>query len=306
MHAQNAFFDDMLKHLWSNYNVCITHFDMLHCTQLTHNKQVYDGHVLEGATATGYTPSGNMITDYDSTEQSLAATPAIKVLKTGSYVYKTGKAGDDSISFTFTITNKGVVPVSSLTLTDAAISGAPKCGTDLTPISSYTIQPGASISCTASATVSSADFAAGTYHNSVQVCGQYNSMSTCSTDAVDTTVPQNPKISIDKTGYLPYDDGVPGQYSAVNCPIQYTFNVSNIGNVPVKDIAVLDAHTGTVDCKGQTTLAVDASMLCTGIHHLTQAEVRRCYSCIVFYSTVVETYYNVTCALFENHGLSTY
>jgi hypothetical protein len=189
-------------------------------------------------------------------------------------VYTTGKAGEDTIAFTFTVYNKGVVRVSSLTLSDVAISTTPKCGADLTPISSHTIEPGASLTCTASASISNADFAAGTYHNSVEVCGQYNGMSACSTDTVDTTVPQNPKIKMHKTGYLPNDDGVPGQYSAVTCPIQYTFKVFNLGNVPLKDIAIVDAHTGTVHCNGQTTLAVDDTMLCTGVHLLTQAEVR--------------------------------
>ena len=52
----------------------------------------------------------------------------------------------------------------------------------------------------------------------------------------------------------------------------YTFLVTNIGNVGLTQVAVSDPKVPSVSCPA-TTLAVGASMTCTGSHTVTQAEI---------------------------------
>lgn len=54
--------------------------------------------------------------------------------------------------------------------------------------------------------------------------------------------------------------------------IDYSFLVTNTGNVTLTDVNITDARAINLTCS-QTTLAPQASTTCTGEHTLTQAEV---------------------------------
>jgi hypothetical protein len=56
-------------------------------------------------------------------------------------------------------------------------------------------------------------------------------------------------------------DGPPGPQIGVGQPVTWTYLVTNIGNVPLSDVAVVDDQGEEVACPA-TTLAVSATMTC--------------------------------------------
>ncbi len=55
--------------------------------------------------------------------------------------------------------------------------------------------------------------------------------------------------------------------------VTYSFLVTNTGNVPLTGITLTDPKVASINCNGQTTLAVGQSMTCSGSHTVTQAEI---------------------------------
>ncbi len=88
--------------------------------------------------------------------------------------------------------------------------------------------------------------------------------------------PPDPEIRLVKNGAL--DDGGDGVADPGDV-IDYTFEVTNTGNVTLTDITVSDPMIATVDCAGVTTppqiasLAPAAMVTCTGSYTITQADV---------------------------------
>ncbi len=84
-------------------------------------------------------------------------------------------------------------------------------------------------------------------------------------DSTDTPISAGPAITLDKQA------GVPTGATA-GSTIDYTFLVTNTGNVTLDPISVSDAKVGTVTCP-VTVLAPGASTTCTATYTLTQADV---------------------------------
>ncbi|MHC4442758.1 MAG: DUF7507 domain-containing protein [Planctomycetota bacterium] len=159
----------------------------------------------------------------------------------------------DPVTWTYVVTNTGDVSLGFVSVVDdqgVAVS-CPKAN----------LSVGESMNCTASGTA---------------VAGQYSNLGTVEGTAPDGTVvtdddpshycgrqpPTNPDIHLEKATNGHDADAPPGPQITAGDPVTWTYVVSNIGDVPLHNVAVTDNQLGPVSCP-KSTLAVGESMTCT-------------------------------------------
>ena len=172
----------------------------------------------------------------------------------------------DTIAYTFVVTNTGTVTLSTIAVTD------PKVGAVSCPAT--TLAPGASVTCTATYTLTQADVDAGTVDNTATASGTAPAGTTDpppATDGTTTPLAGTAALTLDKTAATPVDANTSGALDAGDT-IAYTFVITNTGTVTLTNIAVTDPKVGTVSCP-VTTLAPGESVTCTATYTLTQADV---------------------------------
>jgi uncharacterized repeat protein (TIGR01451 family) len=229
------------------------------------------GTLTNSATAGGTTPGGDPVTSPPSENaQPLAAAPALALVKSADPVVVT--AAGQTVAYAFLVTNTGNVTLTDPTVAETAFSGtgtAPAAECPTGPLA-----PGASVTCTATYTVTQADVDSGSLTNTA---------SASATPPGDTPAPVSdpssatvsatpaPGLSIVKSSRL---DGT----AAAGQPVTYSFLVTNTGNVTVSGIAVTDTDfSGTGDLSAiecpSTALAPGADVTCSASYTLTQADV---------------------------------
>jgi uncharacterized repeat protein (TIGR01451 family) len=171
-------------------------------------------------------------------------------------------AVDDVIHYTITATNDGNVTLAAVTVTDPNASGL-----TCTPANGSSLAPGASMSCTASHTITQADIDAGEYFN--QACvddGAGGAAQAC--DDVTTPGDQNPHLAITK-------DATEASYDSTSDTIHYTIVATNDGNTTLAAVTVTDTEAvlGTCTPANGSSLAPGASMTCAASHAVTQADI---------------------------------
>ena len=187
--------------------------------------------------------------------------PGISLTKTAGTA--TGSTAGSTIPYTFTVTNTGQTPLSSIVITDTKLSSVSCQATSL--------NVGASTTCTGSYPLTQADVDAGQVVNNASVSGTTPSASTVTASATATkTIPQAPTITLTKSAGSIVDNDANGH--DVGDTIPYSFVVKNAGNVTLTSIAVNDPKVGTVTCP-TTTLAPNASTTCTATYTLLQTDV---------------------------------
>jgi uncharacterized repeat protein (TIGR01451 family) len=176
------------------------------------------------------------------------------------------------LTFTFVVTNTGGTPLSSVYVSDplpglSAISCAPN------PNPIPTLAPHASVTCTATYTVTQADLDAGSVANTVSAVskgplGEISANATATVPAV-----QVPGIQLDKTG-------TPGVITAVGQVITYLFAVTNTGNVTLTNVLVADPLVGlsAITCTPYSnpipSLAPGQSVTCTATYSVTAVDLQ--------------------------------
>jgi uncharacterized repeat protein (TIGR01451 family) len=181
-----------------------------------------------------------------------------KVDNTGTF-----SAVGDVISYTITATNTGNVSLHDVVVTDAQVSNL-VC-VPATPVADLVV--GASITCSASHTISQADIDAGSFFN--KACaddGAGGAAAVC--DEVTTTGAQNPELSIDK---IATEDS----FNEVGDVIHYTVIAENTGNVTLYGVVVTDPNVLDLVCAPETPidLAPTEFTTCTATHTITQADL---------------------------------
>ncbi len=118
-----------------------------------------------------------------------------------------------------------------------------------------TLTPGASITCTADYVVTQDDVDTGSFENTAIATGTPPIGDPVdATDTVTTPSDQSPMITVAKSADVT-------EVSAADDPINFSFEVTNNGNVTLSGIAVSDPLIGTVTCP-VTSLAPGASTTC--------------------------------------------
>ena len=218
------------------------------------------GSYTNTATATGTPPTGAAVTGTDSVTVPAANAPSIHLVKTA--VQHNYAAVGDVLTYTFTVSNTCNVPLTNVTVTDpaATVTGG--------PIAS--LAPGASNSTafTASHTVTQSDINAGSYANTATVTGTPPSGPVVTgSDTVTVSALKNPAIHLVKSA-------VQSNYTSTGDVLDYTFTVTNTGNVTLNNVTVTDP-SATVSSVAIASLAPGASdsTTFTASHTVTQADV---------------------------------
>jgi uncharacterized repeat protein (TIGR01451 family) len=186
--------------------------------------------------------------------------PSLAMTKTGTPQLFT--ALGETVSYDYVITNTGNVTITEpITVSDDRISMVSCPALPLVGL-----LPGESLTCSASDNVTQADLDAGFIENTAQA-----SDGTITTDDVTETVnaDQTPALELDKTV-------LDASFNAVGDIINYTYAVTNTGNVTITDsISVSDDRISSVSCPALPggSLAPGNSVTCTANYTITQADL---------------------------------
>ena len=182
--------------------------------------------------------------------------PAIAIAKQVSVTSFT--ASGQVVSYTYTVTNNGDVPLHDVTVDDSklgAVCGAP-----------FALPLAAKRTCTARHVTTTADVAAGRVANTATVTGVAPAAGTVQAQvALVIMLRAVPGIAITKHANVT-------SFAAAGTVITYSYTVTNTGNVPLHGVAVVDSKAGAVPCP-TATLGVGASMTCTARYTASTADV---------------------------------
>ena len=220
------------------------------------------------ATVSANPPTGPPTSATGNESTPLPAAPSIELTKSGTAVVGGDGIADagDTITYTFTVRNTGNVTLTNVTVTDPLVTIVGG------PIAS--LAPGATDAATfqASYVLTQADVNAGTVANTASVSGNPPTGPPATDDGTaNTPLPAVPELSLVKTGTL--DDGGDGVANAGDV-INYTFAVTNTGNVTLTNVTLADPLVSVIGGP-IATLAPDEvdSSTFTASYVLTQADV---------------------------------
>ncbi|WIB77963.1 DUF11 domain-containing protein [Curtobacterium sp. MCPF17_002] len=234
---------------------------------------VANGSVDNTATVTGTTPDGNPITSTPSTTTTPTTTPApgISIVKSATPSGTGTFTAGQEVTYSFTVTNTGNVPMTGVTVNEGDFSGTGELSDVACPAT--TLAVGAQEVCEATYTLTQGDVDAGSVTNSATAGGTPTGgtpiTSTPSTVTVPT--PAAPGISILKTAST-------AVVVSAGQEVTYSFRVTNTGNVTLTDVAPVEgAFNGSgdisaVDCP-TTTLVPGQIITCTATYTVTQADI---------------------------------
>ena len=180
------------------------------CTPVVHamtRADVDAGTVDNTASVTGTAPSGETVSDDDSTSTPVSRTATIDLVKSGQLVDQDDDGVADAgevIAYAFEITNSGTVTISDATVNDPMLDAAHVA----IACPATTLAPGETVTCTADYTVSASDVVAGEIVNTATASGDTPEgpvVSPPSIATVGSDVPVTPTIA--KTPLLPNTGG---------------------------------------------------------------------------------------------------
>ncbi|MBV8463764.1 MAG: hypothetical protein JO368_10745, partial [Acidimicrobiales bacterium] len=195
-----------------------------------------------------------------ATPAGAASGASISLAKSASV--KTYSAAGTPITYSYLVTNTGKVGLTSVGVTD----GMP--GLSAVSCPSSTLAVGASETCSATYTTTQADVDNGKLHNTGVATGTPPTGANVTANS-SLTIPaaQNANIAIDKTADV-------SSFSSPGTVINYSYAVTNTGNVDLNSLDVSDALPGlsALSCP-DTSLSPGASETCTASYTTTQADV---------------------------------
>lgn len=200
---------------------------------------------------------------------------ALRTIAPGYELEKTARGGITSyttageiLTYDYVVRNIGSVDISNISVVDDKI-GAVSCSPTSLP---KTLSGGTAAEATCSATyeVTQEDIEAGTLTNIAEANGdpEFGSLGTL-TDTVTLTGPTLvPGVSLDKTAN-------PAAFTAANQNINYTFTITNTGNVTLNTINVTDPLIPALSCSVATLSPVTPNNVatCSGTYTTTQDDV---------------------------------
>lgn len=196
--------------------------------------------------------------------------PSVEIVKTADKKVNV-KAGE-TVTYTYVVTNTGNAPLSNVVVTDD--HGGTGTLSAILPASVAILAPGASATFTSEYVVTQQDIDLDLdISNTATVTGSYEIWTYTDTDdeIIDLEDP-NPVILIDKEGDWTPD--FPGDYPFAGDVINYTFTITNTGNVTLTNPQVSDPLIGQITCADyKATLLPGESFNCTGSYTITQVDL---------------------------------
>jgi large repetitive protein len=191
----------------------------------------------------------------DDTDQTTVAAPGLSMVKTPDRVSYT--AVGDVINYDYVVTNTG----------DVALAGPVTVSDDVTTVTcppTPSLAPAASVTCTASHTITQADLNSGDVTNTATASADGV---TSAPDSATVNAAQGPALNLAKSADI-------STYTAVGTVIHYMFVVTNSGNVTLSGpFSVSDNRSTNESCPATVTLAPGNSITCTASHTVTQADI---------------------------------
>ncbi|WP_245617718.1 DUF11 domain-containing protein, partial [Nitriliruptor alkaliphilus] len=236
------------------------------------------GQVHNQASVSGVDPDGETVTDTDTADVPAVQVPAASLVKSAEVVDVNGNAltdAGDEIWYSFTVTNDG-----NVTLTEVSVDDPLLAANSITiTCDPTTLAPGESVVCTADAAyvITQADVDAGAVLNTAIADATAPDGSSVVSNESSTVVPTDQVAAIDLVKTADAAELVAGE------TVTYTFTATNIGNVTLTDVSIVDdvaAFTGsgeiselTCDPDQPATLAPGEQLTCTATYVVTQADV---------------------------------
>ncbi|WP_327687191.1 DUF7507 domain-containing protein [Streptomyces sp. NBC_00467] len=228
-----------------------------------------EGSVSNTARATGTPPTGPPESSQSSAVFTPRVNPALALTKTAEPAHVT--AVGQLVPYDFLVTNTGNVTLTSVDVEETAFTGTGPAPQAACP--GGTLAPGASMTCTATYTVTQADFNAGSVTNTARATGTppTGPVVTTPLSSATVTMEQASDITLVKTAS-------PSLVTAAGQSVDYTFVVTNTGNVTLSNVDVNEtSFTGTgsepaISCPAGS-LAPGQSKNCTATYTVTQADV---------------------------------
>jgi len=196
----------------------------------------------------------------------------LTLVKTGSGPDSDYDAVGDILSYTFSVENTGAAPLAGPVTIDDNLTTDESCpAVSTVGNADGNLDPGETIVCTASHTVTEGDLVAG----SVQNCATASADGTDSNEDCETLNAElAPGLNINKTGSF-QDESGDGSAQAGET-VFYTLTVTNTGNLTLTNILVSDPLVSPVTCLSGNpipSLAPDAQEVCTGSYAVTQDDI---------------------------------
>ena len=242
------------------------------------------GTVTNSATVTGTIPAGGTVTDTSGTTitnntptiTTLTSSSSIALVKT-AVVGGTIKVGE-LITYTFTVTNTGNTTLSNIIINDALT------GSVNSAVSPATLAPNATGTATATYAIKQLDIVAGKVTNSATVTGTTPTNGIV-TDISGTNLTNdtptviifniNTGISILKDGV--YEDKNKDGKANVSDVVNYTFTVTNTGNISLSNITISDNNVSVKGTLNSLTAGASDSVTFTAVYSITNADIVRGY-----------------------------
>ncbi len=249
-----------------------------------------NGGVTNTATTTGETPEGTTVDDEDDDELPATQNPDISLVKEAD---PEELVAGDEITYTFTVTNTGNVTLHNVQITDPleglsdiryltingesieeigmspawAVSKALIPSLAMENQSLISLNPGDELVAEATYTVTQEDVDRGVLENTATVEGTSSNDETV-TDEDDVVIEQdaNPAISLEKTSDVE-------EVTEAGQVIEYTFTVTNTGNVTLTDIELDDPMLGGNIELDTITLAPGETTTGTAEYTVTQEDL---------------------------------
>jgi uncharacterized repeat protein (TIGR01451 family) len=235
-------------------------------THAVNAEDIARGTVVNTATSAATPPSGSNATATDTATIASPATPAFtmtKVVADSNDADSVASLGE-SLTYSFTVTNTGNVPLINVRVADAMIPALADGG-----VCVGTLAVGATTACpslpTATHVVSADDIAKGRVDNTATTTGTTPSGARITTtDTATITAPAVPAIKLTKSVA---DSNDADSVGSLGETLTYTFTVKNTGNVPLTSVKITDATIPALSSGAvcAATLAVGATTTCTAL-----------------------------------------
>ena len=174
----------------------------------------------------------------------------------------------DTVNYEYLVTNSGNTTITnSITVSDD--KALPPAVVSCPALPAGGLLPNDDITCTFAYSITQADLDAGTVTNTASAS---DGTTTSPTDQATVTGVQTPEMTLAK-------EPVETAYSAVGDILNYTYTVTNTGNVLIANLSVTDDLIASVTCNVPAIGNNDANLdptevvVCTGLYTVTQADL---------------------------------
>jgi uncharacterized repeat protein (TIGR01451 family) len=230
------------------------------------------GTIVNTATASGLPPSGaRVVSDESTATVTIAAAPELTLVKTATP--DTASEAGETIAYEFVVTNTGNVTLTDVSVDETSFTGTGTLSAVTCDDGLDSLAPGDSVTCDATYELTQADVDAGEVVNTAVATGTPpTGDDTTSEPAEETvTIAADPALTVDKSAD-------PTTASAAGDVIEYSFLVTNTGNVTLDPVSVSEgSFSGTGELSAVScppgALAPGDDLTCTASYTVTQADV---------------------------------